>query len=62
MTEHSPSNTAFRAAILRAIHQLIDEEPKILNDTVVLRPLDASALDHIRLNPDKLRTPRISIG
>jgi len=59
VTERHPSNTAFRAAILRAVHQLIDEEPKILNDPVVLRLLDASTLDHIRLNPDKFRTPRM---
>jgi methyltransferase (TIGR00027 family) len=53
------SNTAFRAAILRAVHQLIDEEPKILNDPIVLRLLDASTVDHIHLNPDKFRTPRM---
>jgi methyltransferase (TIGR00027 family) len=60
VTERHPSNTAFRAAILRAVHQLIDEEPKILNDPVVLRLLDASALDHIRSNPDKFRAPRMN--
>ena len=60
MTERLPSSTAFRAAILRAVHQLIDEEPKILDDPVVLRLLDASTLDHIRLNPDKFRTPRMT--
>jgi methyltransferase (TIGR00027 family) len=59
VTERHPSNTAFRAAILRAVHQLIDEEPKILNDPVVLRLLDASIVDHIRLNPNKFRTPRM---
>jgi len=59
VTERHPSSTAFRAAILRAVHQLIDEEPKILKDPVVLRLLDASILDHIRLNPDEFRTPRM---
>ena len=59
MTERHPSNTAFRAAILRAVHQLIDEEPKILNDPIALRLLDASTVDHVHLNPDKFRTPRM---
>jgi len=59
MASRHPSNTAFRAAILRAVHQLIDEEPKILNDPIVLRLLDASTLDYIRLNPDKFRTHRM---
>ena len=57
MTDRHSSNTAFRAATLRAVHQLIDEEPKILNDPVVLRLLDASTLDHVHLNPEKFRTP-----
>ncbi len=57
MTERHSSSTAFRAATLRAVHQLIDEEPKILNDPIVLRLLDASTLDHIHLNPNKFRTP-----
>ena len=61
MTERRSSSTAFRAAILRAVHQLIDEEPKILNDPVVLRLLDTSTLDHIRLNPDKFRTSRMNV-
>lgn len=59
MRERRPSNTAFRAAILRAVHQLIDEEPKILNDPIVVRLLDPSTIDYIRLNPDKFRTPRM---
>lgn len=54
-----PSNTAFRAATLRAVHQLIDEEPKILNDHIVLRLLDASTIDQIHLNPNKFQTPRM---
>lgn len=57
MTERSPSNTAIGAAAMRAAHQLIDGEPKILNDPIVLRLLDASTLEQIRLNPDKFRTP-----
>jgi methyltransferase (TIGR00027 family) len=59
VTDRHSSNTAFRAAILRAVHQLIDEEPKILNDPIVLLLLDASTIDQIHLNPNKFRTPRM---
>jgi len=59
VTDRHPSNTAFRAATMRAVHQLIDEEPKILNDHIVLRLLDASTLDQIHLNPNKFQTPRM---
>ena len=59
MADRHPSNTAFGAATMRAVHQLIDEEPKILFDPIVLRLLDASTLDQIHLNPNKFRTPRM---
>ena len=59
MTDRHSSNTAVRAATLRAVHQLIDEEPKILNDHIVLRLLDASTLDQIHLNQNKFRTLRM---
>jgi hypothetical protein len=51
VTGRHSSNTAFGAAMMRAVHQLIDEEPKILDDPM-LRLLDASILDQIRLNPN----------
>jgi len=59
VTDRHSSNTAVRAATMRAVHQLIDEEPKILNDPIVLRLLGASTLDQIHLNPKKFRTPRM---
>jgi len=61
VTDRHSSNTAFRAATLRAVHQLIDEEPKILNDPVVLRLLDASTIDHIRLNPNEVMNGSLSV-
>ncbi len=57
MTERNPSQTAFGAAALRAAHQLIDAEPKILEDPVILRLLDASFLEGIRAHPERLATP-----
>ncbi len=59
MTDRHSSNTAFSAATLRAVHQLVDEEPKILNDPIAPRLLDASTLDQIHLNPNKFQTPRM---
>jgi len=59
VADRHPSNTAFGAATIRAAHQLIDEEPKILNDSIVLRLLDGPTLDQIRLNPNKFRTVRM---
>ena len=47
MAERNSSSTAMRVAELRAAHQLIDGEPKILNDPVVLRLLDKEVLDKI---------------
>ena len=46
-----------RVAELRAAHQLIDGEPKIFTDPVVLRLLDADVLDKIRSNPAVLNAP-----
>jgi len=60
MTARAPSNTAFGAAGIRAVHQLIDEEPKILNDPIVLRLLRESSLDKIRTNPNRFRTPGLN--
>jgi methyltransferase (TIGR00027 family) len=59
VTDRHTSNTAFGAATLRAVHQLFDEEPKILNDPIVLRLLDSSTLEQIHLNANKFRTPRM---
>ena len=44
---------------MRAVHQLIDEEPKILHDPIVLQLLDATVLDEIHLNPNRFKTPRM---
>lgn len=43
MEEDRPSRTAEGAAIQRALHQTLDEEPKILDDLVATRLLDPSS-------------------
>ena len=60
MIEDHPSGTALGVAFLRAVHQLIDEAPGILDDPVVIRLFDTSALDRIRQGPDQFRTPQLN--
>jgi methyltransferase (TIGR00027 family) len=57
MEERAASGTAARVAMLRAAHQLIDGEPKILDDPVSLRLLGAGAADAIVREAERLRSP-----
>lgn len=43
MDQERPSFTAERAAVMRAIHQTLDGEPKILDDPVSVRLVDAQS-------------------
>ncbi len=43
MEEDRPSRSAEGAAILRALHQTLDAEPKILNDPIAVRLVDPSS-------------------
>ena len=61
MTEPEASKTALGAAVLRAVHQLVDATPRILDDPVILQILSPSALDGIRADPARYQTPR-SLG
>ena len=60
MDLQSGSATSLGVAGLRAAHQLIDGEPKILRDPVILRLLHPSYLDHIQNNPEAFREPRLT--
>jgi methyltransferase (TIGR00027 family) len=55
--EREASGTAVGVALLRAAHQLIDGEPRILDDPVSPRLFDAAVLDGIRADPGRLRAP-----
>jgi methyltransferase (TIGR00027 family) len=46
--ERGASQTAVGVAMLRAVHQLFDGEPRVLDDTVVVRLLGAEVVAHIR--------------
>ncbi len=48
MKEDTASSTAWGVANVRAFHQLLDDEPKILADLVILKLLDTKALEEIR--------------
>lgn len=56
--EHAGSRTAVSVAILRALHQLCDASPKILDDPVVPLLLDADVLQNARNSPEWLDAPR----
>ncbi len=51
-----PSKTALGVAARRAVHQLIDDTPKILDDPVVVQLLESSYLDQTLSDPDQVQT------
>jgi len=57
MTDRDPSRTALGTAYIRAVHQLIDGEPRILDDPVAVPLLGPAALRRINDSPDRYRTP-----
>lgn len=57
MAEREASGTAVGVALLRAAHQLIDGEPKILDDPVSPRLFYADVLDGIRADAERFLTP-----
>lgn len=54
--EQSSSKTALAVAARRAVHQLIDAAPKILDDPVVVQLLDPAYLDQLLSNRAQLQT------
>jgi methyltransferase (TIGR00027 family) len=48
MSERGASRTALGVAALRGIHQLLDGEPKILDDPIAIRLLDEATIQAIR--------------
>ena len=51
------SRTALGVAALRAAHQLIDDAPRVLDDPLATRLVDAETLDYVRAHPEAFRTP-----
>ena len=56
MAQQEPSKTALAVAALRAVHQLVDAPPRILDDTVVTRLFDPAYLDQLRAHPERYQT------
>jgi methyltransferase (TIGR00027 family) len=57
MSDHKASHTAIGTAYLRAAHQLLDAQPRILNDPVALSLLGPGALQRIQNTANYYRTP-----
>jgi methyltransferase (TIGR00027 family) len=56
MRDSVPSRTAFRVALRRAAHQLLDS-PKVLDDPLALRIIGDGAASEIKSDPASHRTP-----
>jgi len=59
LEEKKSSETAQGVSVLRAAHQLIDGEPKILDDPVIVRMLDGSTRARILDRPQDYQSPRL---
>jgi methyltransferase (TIGR00027 family) len=53
MHDHIPSKTAFRVAMRRAVHQLLDD-PKVLDDPLALGILGEEIAAGLRASPEQL--------
>ena len=51
MPQRNSSRTALGVAVLRAVHQLLDCEPKILEDPIAARLLGADVVQQIQSHP-----------
>jgi methyltransferase (TIGR00027 family) len=60
MKDGDSSQTARSVAVLRAAHQVIDAEPRILDDPVIGQLLDPSTLEVIRSDPERFRSPGLN--
>lgn len=56
MTGRHPSRTAQGVAFLRAVHQVLDAQPSILNDPVVLSLIGPSGVQQIKDEPERFQT------
>ncbi len=52
--QRNSSRTALSVATLRAVHQLLDGEPKILDDPIAARLLNADELQELQSNPARI--------
>jgi O-methyltransferase involved in polyketide biosynthesis len=57
MQEQTPSKTAIATAYIRAAHQLLDDQPLLLEDPVALRLLGEGAADTIQSRLTRHQSP-----
>jgi methyltransferase (TIGR00027 family) len=57
MPNRRASTTMIRTAIMRAMHQVLDDNPKILNDPMAVGLVDGSSRDEILAAPADSRPP-----
>jgi methyltransferase (TIGR00027 family) len=60
MAERNSSTTALRVAQLRAVHQLLDGEPKILHDPVSVRLFGNEVRERLKIEAPKVNEPWVS--
>jgi methyltransferase (TIGR00027 family) len=56
-SERESSRTAVGVAALRAAHQWLDEEPRILDDPIAPRLLEGPVLERLQAHPERLQSP-----
>jgi len=61
MEKNKSSATSLGVASLRAVHQVLDGEPKLLHDPVILRLLGSAFEEQLLQDPDRFQSPG-SIG
>ena len=57
MLDREPSGTAIAVAMLRAAHQVLDDDPKILVDPLAIGLVPGSREEELRANAETLQTP-----
>lgn len=57
--ERPASRTAVGVAMLRALHELCDDSPKILSDPIIPLLLDNDRLEKAKASPEWLNAPRV---
>ena len=60
MAKRRASTTMIRTAIMRAIHQVLDDNPRILDDPLTVGFVEGSSLDEIVSAPPDSRPPELT--
>src|SRR5262249_7801080 len=61
MEAQNASKTAALTAMLRAAHQLVDDEPRIVDDPIAIGLVDDATREHIAARPAALLSPGLMI-